>query len=220
MFWSHEHQNECNKPAIGERVPFDPTYPISKYSVNIFRTLLSDPEHQTIFFFYLHFAMSARLLGILLDDCGSQIEELAPTADTRVETVAVREESVALDAKTEIEIEIREKEKLENEEVERVEPMEFQMVGCNTEVSIVSTADVIDYKENVAEEVTIEEISTSKTKMEFGNPIPTRSTVWLKNEKSGAGNVNQTYATLHYLLNPRMVKKINNIQRRHPDVES
>ncbi|CAA2958885.1 Hypothetical predicted protein [Olea europaea subsp. europaea] len=89
-------------------------------------------------------------------------------------TLVVREESGALDAKMEIEteieleIEIDEREKFENEEVERVELLEFQIVESNTKVS---TVDIIDCKEKVANEVTIEEISTSKTKIEFGSPI-------------------------------------------------
>ncbi|CAI9781961.1 unnamed protein product [Fraxinus pennsylvanica] len=105
-------------------------------------------------------------------------EDLVPVADSRVETVVVREELEASDAKTEteIELEIGDREKFENEEVAGVEPMEFQMVESNTKVSI---EDAIDCKEKVAvdlndseievaDEVTVEEISTSKAKMEFG----------------------------------------------------
>ncbi|CAA3007928.1 Hypothetical predicted protein [Olea europaea subsp. europaea] len=143
----------------------------------------------------------------MLDDRENKIEELEPVADTRVETVPVREKSEAFDAKTEIDtikLEMGEREKFEKEEVERVEPMEFQMVESSTKVSI---ADVIDCKEKVANEVTIKEISTSKTKMEFGSPIPTRPKVWFKDGKNSTDNMNQTYATLHFLINPRVVKR-------------
>ncbi|CAA2974151.1 zinc finger CCCH domain-containing protein 19-like isoform X1 [Olea europaea var. sylvestris] len=120
-------------------------------------------------------------------ELGQKSGEFVPVADSRVETVVVREGLEASDAKTEtaIELEIGEREKFENEEVAGVEPMEFQMVESNTKVSI---EDVINCKEKVAVElndseievadkVTVEEISTSKAKMEFGTTNESNSEV-------------------------------------------
>ncbi|KAL2537703.1 zinc finger CCCH domain-containing protein 19-like [Forsythia ovata] len=92
-------------------------------------------------------------------------EELVPVADAKVETVVVIEESEASDAKTEIGVEIGEEEKVEKVEVAEVEPMEFQMVECDTFVSI---EGAIDCKEKVASDSNdLEEISISKAKVEF-----------------------------------------------------
>ncbi|CAA3013240.1 zinc finger CCCH domain-containing 19 isoform X1 [Olea europaea subsp. europaea] len=114
-------------------------------------------------------------------------EELVPVAETKVETVVVGEKLEASDAKTETEVEVEKgaQEKAENEEVAEVEQMDFQMVESNTKVLIEGAMDfkekvaveLNDSEIRVADEVTLEEISTSQAKVEFEMTNETNSEV-------------------------------------------